>query len=145
MSLAGKKWSEGITKPSLRTYLLEENHLKCLPPLAHDEVLGIVGRVSAYKPGQKKFLYSWREQFRDSYLPSNCKLVLFVLAEHMDAYGKSCYPTQTQIALEASLNRKTIRSCLKNCVESGWITRYTHSSNEQEYWNYGYIARLPDG
>ena len=144
MSFAGKKWSEGISKPALRTCLLEENALKCSPPLPHDEVMRIVESVSSYKPGHKKFLHSWKERFRISKLPSNCKLVLFVLADHMNGSGQSCYPTQGQIAKETSLSRKTVGTYLEQCDELGWITRYKHNPSNQEFWNHGYIARLPD-
>ena len=56
MSIAGKKWDEGTPIQALQTFLLEENHLKCKPPLPHDEVLKIVTSVVSYAQGEKKFI-----------------------------------------------------------------------------------------
>jgi len=133
MSFVSKKWSGGISKSALRTCLLEENALRSSPPLPHGEVIRIVESVSSYKPGHTKFLHSWKDQFRNSDLPSSRKLVLFVLADHMNGSGKSCYPTQTQIAKETSLSRKTVGTYLERCEELGWITRYQHNSSDQEF------------
>lgn len=145
MSIAGKKWSEGTSKAALRTFLLEENQLKCSPPLQHDEVLAIFKRVTSYQQGEKKFLHTWKERFTNSDLPSPSKLVLHCLADHMNPQGRSCYPTQEQVAVETSLNIKTVRKHLTHCANLNWIERYTHHTETQINWNYGYISRLPDG
>jgi hypothetical protein len=144
MSLAGKKRSEGASKSDLRTFLLEENRLRCNPPLAHVEVIHILKQVTSYEAGEDRFLFTWKKRFMDSDLPSSAKLVLHTLADHMNIQGRSCYPTQEKISLEASLSSKTVRSHLDNCVAGGWIMRYPHRLVGQDFWNYGYIARLPD-
>ena len=144
VSIAGRKWNEGITKPALRTFLLEENQIKCKPPLSHDEVSKLVESVTSYKQGEKKFLHTWKNQFRNSDLPSFSKLVLHALSDHMDVSGRSCFPTQEQLCKETSVTRKTVGKHLKLCETLGWIARYKHRFLNQEYWNYGYIASLPD-
>ena len=143
-SIAGKKWDEGISKPELRTFILEENQLKCKPPLPHEEVLKLFISVSSYKPGEIKFLHTWKEQFTNSNLSSFSKLVLHALSIHMNVSGRSCYPTQEQLSIETSMTRKTVGKHLELCEKSGWITRYTQRALKQDFWNYGYIARLPD-
>ena len=145
MSLAGKKRSEGASESELRTFLLEENLLRCNPQLDHDEVIHILGQVTSYKPGEDRFLFTWKKHLKDSDLPSSSKLVLHTLADHMNIKGKSCFPTQEQISREASLNPKTVRSHLERCEAEGWIMRYPNRLDGQDFWNYGYIARLPDG
>lgn len=145
MSIAGKKWSDGISKSALRILLLEENQLKCLPPLPHEEVIGVYNRVITYKRDGEKFLYTWKDQFRKSDLSSSCKLVLHALADHMNSQGRSCYPTQKQLAEETSLTIRTVGKGINHCTQLGWIDRYPHRLEGQKFWNYGYIARIPDG
>lgn len=144
MSIAGKKRSEGMARKELQTFLLEENQLKCDPPLPHSEVLGIVGRVCSYQQGEKKFIYTWRERLRNSDLSSLSKLVLYALSDHMNISGRSCYPTQEQLSSETSMTLKTVGKHLDICFQKGWIDRYPHKAENQKYWNYGYVARLPD-
>jgi hypothetical protein len=145
MSIAGKMRSEGASQKALQTFLLEENQLKCEPPLPHGEVMGIIERVSSYQQGEKKFIYTWKKHFVESDLPSLSKLLLHALAYHMNSLGRSCYPTQEQLSVETSISLKTVRTHLEKCIESGYVERYLHTSNIQKNWNYGYIARLPDG
>jgi len=145
MSLAGLKWNQGITKKALKTFLLEENQIRCKPPLPNSEVTGLVERITSYKRGERNFIFTWRQQFRESDLPRLSKLLLHTLSDHMDSSGRSCYPTQEQISKEASMTEKTIRSHTEICVSQGWLETYLHTSEKQKYWNYGYIAKLPDG
>jgi putative DNA primase/helicase len=145
MSLAGLKWSQNYSRSKLKTYLLEENTIRCSPPLEYSEVIDIFERVTSYQRGERNFIFTWRERFMSSRLPSNSKLLLHTLSCHMDSSGRSCYPTQEQIGKEASMNLKTVRAHIKICVDTGWIKKYRHTSGEQEFWNYGYIAKLPDG
>jgi hypothetical protein len=144
MSIAGKKWNEGISTPVLRTFLLEENQIKCKPPLPHDEVIKLLESVTSYEQGEIKFIHTWKDCFRNSNLPSSSKLVLHALADHMNSSGRSCYPTQEQLSKETSLTRRTVGKHLELCAERGWIERYPHRALKQEFWNYGYIASLPD-
>jgi len=145
MSLAGLKWNQGMRKKELQTFLLEENALRCKPPLGHAEVTQIFESVTSYQRGERNFIFTWRQRFRESDLPRLSKLLLHTLSDHMDSSGRSCYPTQEQLALESSMTRKTVRTQINLCVNEGWIEKYLHKSDAQKFWNYGYIARLPDG
>ena len=62
----------------------------------------------------------------------------------MNIYGRSCYPTQEQLSMETSLTIKTVGKHLDLCFKQGWIHRYPNRQLNQKYWNYGYIATLPD-
>lgn len=145
MSIAGQKWGQGFSKKKLQTFLLEENQLRCKPPLDHLEVLGIVDRVAGYKRNETYFIFEWRRRFMMSDLPKLVKLVLHTLSNHMDSQGRSCYPTQEQIAGESSMNLKTVRKQIQISIDCGWLEKYVHSTDSQKYWNYGYVAKIPDG
>ena len=144
MSLAGLQWSQGVSKKKLQTYLLEENTLRCKPPLGHPEVIGIIERVSSYQRGASQYIFEWRRRFMGSDLSNLSKLVLHTLSNHMDSSGRSCYPTQEQISKESSMTVKTARKHVELCVNEGWVDKYIHSTDNQKYWNYGYLAKIPD-
>jgi len=144
MSMAGKKRSQGESLNKIRTYLLEENQIKCKPPLDHSEVLKIVQSVCKYEKGKSIFKYIWKDRVLESNLLSSSKLLLLTLFCHMDSEGRSCYPSQKQLKKETSMDLRTIRTHTEICINAGFIQRYVHKTNNQEYWNYGYIAALPD-
>jgi len=53
-SLAGSMWGRGMLPESIQRALLEENRLRCKPPLQENEVETIVASVTQYKPGKTK-------------------------------------------------------------------------------------------
>lgn len=143
-SVGGKYWNQGVKKTQLKTFLLEENHLNCKPPLLESEVIKIYKSLCQYTQGKTSFLQSWKKAIRSSNLPSSSKLILHTLADHMNGDGRSCYPTQQMIADETSFIRKTIKTHIEICLDRGFITRYKHKSEHQKYINHGYIAKIPD-
>jgi hypothetical protein len=62
----------------------------------------------------------------------------------MDGEGRSCYPTQEQLEIEMSVTHKTIRVHMQKCIDFGFIKKYSRSLPHQKYWNYGYIAIIPE-
>ena len=144
MSIAGTKRSQGEARQKLKTSLLEENQLRCRPPLDHDEVLKIVDSVCTYEKGKTIFKYTWINRVLGSGLKSSSKLLLLVLSCHMNSDGRSCYPTQEQLVSETSMDIKTIRRHTGKCIDAGYIQQYLHKTDNQKYWNYGYIATLPE-
>ena len=144
MSIAGQKWSQGVPQKKLEIYLLEENQIRCKPPLDSREVSKIIESVCRYKPGEPNFKYSWMKLVLNSQLPAPSKHLLLTLSYHMDSKGRSCYPTQNQLHTETSMTIKTIRKHMNLCKASGFIETYTRKISDQDFWNYGYIAKLPD-
>ena len=63
----------------------------------------------------------WRDKMLESAIPSHTKLVLMVLACHMDSQGGKCYPSQNTVALLASLSRKAAGQHLRLAEKSGWV------------------------
>lgn len=143
-SVGGKQWSQGIKRFELQIFLLEENLLKCKPPLPEPEVMKIFNSLCKYKPGEKNYIFSWKRAVRLSDLPNKSKLILHTLADHMDSKGRSCYPTLELLEVETSITRKTVSEITKACEKHGFIKRYKHKSEGQKNWNYGYIAVIPE-
>jgi bifunctional DNA primase/polymerase-like protein/primase-like protein/AAA domain-containing protein len=55
-SLAGAMRSRGMTHEAIEAALLQDNHLRCNPPLPDTEVCGIARSISRYGPGDPRIL-----------------------------------------------------------------------------------------
>jgi len=63
-SLAGRLRRSGLAQPELEAALLEANRLRCRPPLAEKEVLGIARSIGRYPPGPAETSWGMRAAWR---------------------------------------------------------------------------------
>lgn len=138
-SLAGRLKAEGAGPTLIRNKLLEYNATECDPPLPDDEVLAIAASIGSYTKSGKSLKTQWQEAVCKADLPQTTKLVLFMLSMFADADGKSCWPTQEQIAEWANCSRRTVGKRLLEAAEDGWISRYTNPRAAGRGFNYGYV------
>lgn len=91
------------------------------------------------------FIQEWRRCVISRTEGAPCKmtrLVLLVLAEHMDASGGSCFPSTRLLAEECRTSRKTVEKYLRKAVRHGWIERSARGGG-QSWRRYEYQARFP--
>lgn len=146
MALAGEQLRQGKTLERIKVFLLEENNLRCKPPLEYNEVIGIANNLaSSFKPEamQTSFKTLWQQAILESGLGSGFAHVLMALSLWMDANGRNCYPTEETIAERIGITRKSVREHLRRAVESGFLNRYKHTTKGKRGFNYGYIAQIP--
>ena len=142
MSVGGKMRTDGKRKNEIKTYLLEENQLRCQPPLDADEVKKIADSLGRYPKGKKpkEIKYQYLNWLRSevSPVPSVLRLILYNLTCWMNEEGRSCYPTIKDIAVTTGYSESTVKKQLTLAVNNGWIGRYAHSGEGQQWRNYGY-------
>ena len=68
-------------------------------------------------------IWSWRQAILKSELPSTTKLVLMVLSTYMNDHGEGCYPSQEQIARDASLTTRAVIKHLDIAIKEGWLAK----------------------
>lgn len=142
-SIAGQLFASGTPKNAVQIHLLEENQLRCVPPLDPDEIAEIVNSVSQYYPGNKSIKTQWQDAvFEDQTMPANRKLTLLALARYANQHGRSCFPTQEMVAANAALTRKTVAGHIQVAIEEKWITVYQRNRPEGHGYNYGYILNI---
>jgi hypothetical protein len=56
-------------------------------------------------------------------IPST-RLVLLVIAHHMNGHGTRAFPSLSTIAKECAMSRRTIATHVRHAVESGWLNRH---------------------
>lgn len=123
----------------------ECNALECEPPLPDSEVLAIAASISRYAVSGKSLKTQWQEAVFESELHSTTKLVLLALSMSADQYGKSCWPTQVDIARKANCSDRTVRKRLNEAVAGGWVSRYRRPRPGERGFSYGYVLTLKDG
>ena len=145
-SIGGKLRNDGKKGKELEIALLEENRLKCRPPLDDSEVSGVAQSISRYHAKPKPLLFVWRELLLSVNGPrsSTTRHVLLTLATHMDKKGGSCFPTIGQLSDETRLSRRVVGVHLQVANEDGWLDIYEHFGKGQAWRNHGYIATLPN-
>jgi len=145
-SIGGKLRNDGKKGKELEIALLEENRLKCRPPLDDSEVSGIAESISRYPAKPKPFLFVWRELLLSEKGPNApvTRFVLLALSTHMNELGGSCYPTIAQISEETGLSKRVVGEHLQNAKKDGWLDIYDHFGKGQAWRNHGYIATLPN-
>jgi hypothetical protein len=141
-SVAGRLRNAGETVAAIRNKLLEHNATDCLPPLTLDEVEAIAASIARYEATGKSIKTQWQEAVSRSKLDGTTKLVLFALSMYSDQHGKSCWPTQEQIACGASCSDRCVRKHLDAAEEAGWIKRYQRQRVGKTGFSYGYILEL---
>lgn len=143
MAIAGKLKADGNTTTKIKTHLLEENAIRCVPPLKDEEIFNIVESISKYDAGSGRSLKTaWQEAILFSRMSPGQKITLLILGTWADEHGRSCYPTQEQIAERSGSAVKTIRKYLKAAEEDGWFKTYTRPRAGTQGFNYGYILSM---
>jgi len=146
MALAAEQFRQGKKLAQVKVFLLEENALRCKPPLERNEVIGIAKSLaSSFKPEtmQVSFKTRWQQAILESGLGSGFAHVLMALSLWMDADGRNCYPTEETIAERIGITRKSVSEHLRRAVEYGFLSRYPHTEKGRRGFNYGYIAQIP--
>jgi putative DNA primase/helicase len=144
LSIAGKLRQQGVSTQKIKVQLLEDNELRCQPPLSLEEIEQIVESVSRHAPGNQSFKTRWQEAVASEQMPKEQKLTLMILSLFADVRGRSCYPTQEQIAERVCCTEKTARKHLVQSAKEGWITRYKKNRTGKTGYSYGYVLKLKD-
>jgi len=143
MSKGGILRREGKRKREILTYLLEENQLRCNPPMDYDEVKKIADSLGRYRIGNapKEMKYRYIDWLRssDSPVPGITRHILLDMTNWMNKDGRSCFPTIPDIAATTGYSESTVKKHLTKAVESDWIGRYPHKGEGQQWRNYGYF------
>lgn len=146
MMLAAEQYRQGKTLEQVNVLLLEENSLRCKPPLECGEVLGIAKSIaSSFRPEatQTSFKTRWQQAVLESRLGSGFAHVLLTLSMYMDVDGRNCYPTEETIAERIGVTRKSVSKHLNLAVDIGFLNRYQRSKEGKRGFSYGYIAQIP--
>jgi DNA-binding MarR family transcriptional regulator len=95
---------------------------------------------------EKKFKYEWMDLWRTDFGPESPKsrLVLYALADFMNAEGKNCWPSQKTLSERTRLSERTIVRHIKALVKEGWIEKTTKGYNNRQHRLNQYKARIPD-
>jgi hypothetical protein len=90
--------------------------------------------------------WEWRELFASEHGPKDAgtRLVLFVLALHMNQAGGSCFPSQKTIAERSGLSERSVRTHLTNAEKAGWLKIGQQSQKGQAWFVHNYVATFPD-
>ncbi|MGO8854414.1 MAG: helix-turn-helix domain-containing protein [Steroidobacteraceae bacterium] len=90
--------------------------------------------------------WEWREILASEHGPPDpsTRLVLFVLALHMNSQGGSCYPSQQTIATRTGLSERSVRNHLQAAEKLGWIKVSTLRRPKQAWFNHEYVATIPE-
>jgi hypothetical protein len=75
---------------------------------------------------------------------SSTRLVLFVLALHMNQQGKNCFPSQALITKRTGLSERSVRTHLANAVREGWLKIHQKKRPGKQAWFVNeYVALIP--
>ncbi len=86
------------------------------------------------KQDGKKRVWSWEESIMESDLSPTTRLVLLVLATHMNNFGQGCYPSLDRIAKYSGLTERAVRVQINKAIESGWLVKSKRRLKGSE-WN----------
>jgi len=131
----------------IETALLEENLIRCVPPLPDEEIHAIAAKISAYE-SNLSFKTRWQKAItRDATLSAYRRFIILALSiDYMDENGRNCYPAMETLAIDLHVSRTALSNALEAAIECGWLERYRrpkpkHSTGKQK-WSYGYIAKI---
>ena len=82
----------------------------------------------------------WRRAIQKAVLSSTEKLVAYTLAQHMNADGSSCYPSQALLAEECGLSERTVWSAVRSLDRKGWLRRFSRGRRK----SHTYSPKFPD-
>ena len=128
---------QGLGREAIEKQLLEENQLRCKPPLPKEEIHRIASSVGKYGKGRLGLHNLYRQEIINGQLSSSSRLVLHTLLIHADNETLIAFPSQETIAKEASLSKPTVGSHIKTLKNLGWIdiTRKGRISDGQGWRN----------
>jgi hypothetical protein len=137
---------KGASSSKIETHLLEENRIRCAPPLPDEEVHTIASNAASQE-NRRSFKTQWQEAvMNDTSLSMYQRGILIGLSLYMDVDGKSCYPAMETIAIRFNVGRKSLGKALEAGEERGWIERYKRPKQQhdpgKQKWSYGYIAKM---
>jgi hypothetical protein len=95
------------------------------------------------KQNQLSPLFAWRKAITQSTLKATTRHVLLTLSLHMNAEGKSCFPSVRTVAGEAGLSRRAVGVHLTLAVNEGWIVRRIRGSQGYNWHAYEYELAFP--
>lgn len=145
-SIAGRLHRDGLKAHRIETHLLEENYLRCAPPLDPEEIRRIVASITSREINvstKTKWQNAILGLAQFSYLE---RIILMTLGTYMNADGRECYPSQDEVAHKINCSRTKVNQTLAKAVNTGWLSRYLrprpkHERGKQK-WSYGYIAKF---
>jgi hypothetical protein len=82
---------------------------------------------TAYERGEIPFVLAWRKSYAipGGILTATQRHILDVLSLHMNADGRSCFPSVPLIAAEAGLGLTAVKSALRAVETAGYVERKT--------------------
>jgi hypothetical protein len=89
--------------------------------------------------------WEWRELFASEHGPADpsTRLILFVLALHMNQQGDTAFPSQETIAKRSGLSVRSVRTHLDHAVNGGWLRISKKSRRGQAWFVHEYTATIP--
>lgn len=133
-----------ISTTLIATEVQEANLLRCKPPLSDQETVQIIKNIFNYNNEGISMKTQWQKSLNaDPDLHATTKVTAMGLSFFANADGKSCWPTQEQIAENSALTRNTVAKHMDILVNSGWLKQYT-KPREGTGFSYGYILTLKD-
>jgi hypothetical protein len=90
--------------------------------------------------------WQWRELIASEHGPADpsTRLVLFVIALHMNQRGDNAFPSQATIARRTALSERSVRTHLARAAKAGWIQISQKRRAGQAYFVNQYVATIPD-
>jgi Helix-turn-helix domain len=90
--------------------------------------------------------WQWRELFASEHGPvdPSTRLVLFVLALHMNPQGENAFPSQETIAKRTGLSARSVRTHLDRAAKAGWLRIYRKARKGQAWFVSQYVATIPE-
>jgi hypothetical protein len=90
--------------------------------------------------------WQWRELLASEEGPEDpsTRLVLFVLALHMNQQGLNAFPSQETIAKRSGLSARAVRTHLRRAEKAHWLKIYQKPRKGQAWFVHEYVACIPD-
>jgi hypothetical protein len=90
--------------------------------------------------------WQWRELLASERgPPDSCtRLVLFVLALHMNQTGQNAFPSQVTLARRSGLSERSVRKHLDIARKLGWIKIHNKPRKGKAWFVHEYVACVPD-
>ena len=116
----------------------------------------LVPKPAASKPKIARngadLLFRWRKAFMaarwpvawDGPKPSNIKHVLHALSTYMKSDGSGAFPSQSRLAKDTALGKRTVERCLEAAERVGLIERREHRRVGQAWRGTEYTAVIPN-
>jgi hypothetical protein len=113
---------QGLGREAIEKQLLEENQLRCKPPLPEETIHRITSSAAKYAKGSMGLPNLYRQEIINSPLSSSSRLILHTLLIRADNDTLIAYPSQETIAKESGLSRQTVGKNLSELKKLKWIS-----------------------